>query len=148
MNKVNGYCQIELPDSVRIMELTSKARVLTKEEAKPIIDGIGLGVLKLPKVRDEEFREHSYEMLEKALIVKPLVIKARTSNDSKWGISHAVLLNSIGTDYIKINFNWTDDVVVHIFCDISEIDNPEKTPTIYDLVFSASAYQITTTQIK
>lgn len=152
MNKVNGYCQIDLPDRLNLSALTSTEAKLTKEEARPIIDKLGLGGIKLPEDQEERTHDEIYKMVSDALVRKPAYIVTKRSIYDGITIVPAFIMDEInGGDDISITGyaeNLSGPVVISIIIDLNDILDVETTPTIYDLVFSVSAYQITTTQIK
>ena len=149
MNKVNGYCQIELPDRITINDLTSNYVTLTKAEAKPIIEKLGLGGIKLPE--EERVQSAIYKEVKDALISKPVYIVTKRSIDD--GI---IIVPAIITDEIVSGDTITISAVVdkspsplhlYILLDMENLANVEVCPTIYDVEISINAYEITTTTI-
>ena len=147
MNKVNGYCQIELPDRFNLNDLTPNPVSLTKEEAKPIIDKLGLGGIKLPE--DERSRDAIYKMVVDALIRKPAYIVTRSSLYDRYFIAPAMVADEAETgDAIVVSaVVEKSGNIVHIIMstDLTTLLDPETTPTIYDLEFAIWAKKITTT---
>ena len=151
MNKVNGYCQIELPDRLNFNALKSTGATLTKEEARPIIDKLGLGGIKLPETTEERNTDAIHKQVKDALIRKPAYIVTKKTLVDGISIVPATIMDNIDcADNIDIRAfaeRLGDPVAISITIDLTSILDAETIPTIYDLEIAIYAWKITKTQI-
>ena len=153
MNKVNGYCQIELPDRIALSDLTSQLTLLTKDEARSIIDNLGLGSIKLSPNQDERDAIDYHPIIRDALITKPLFIISKGLD-----VSHGktIVLGNVVEDladgdavniYACVGQTPVDCKYIHIYIDFERIGDVNACPTIYDIPISIHARNITNTSI-
>ena len=155
MNKVNGYCQIELPDRITLESLTTAGATLTKAEAKPIIENLGLGGIKFPETEAERTDDWYAEMckiIADKLINKPLVIAVkRTTGDIGYSSLTACLTNGLVIDsLIGICFVYLYGSIreCEMYIDFGSIQYPDQIKTIYDAPINIVARKITTSNIE
>ena len=155
MNKVNGYCQIELPERFNINALTSAPEQLTKEEKKPIIDKLGLGGVKLPEDQEERsasgFIDAIYKKIKDALVRKPAYIVIKRSSVDGDVITPSIITDEVeGSDQIIITAVLDKSTIPLYFMmniGLTDLVDVEEVPTIYDVSISILARRITITNI-